>query len=134
MVGGPPAGAGGPRVADPAAAMRETGAMDDRILDNPDVYALFERVARADLDLAADYRRRDEPPLPLPIVAFLPSAHRPEERATVEGWASETAERFRLVTVDGDSSYPHGVGWAALGAAVAGAASAAFDLRAEAEA
>lgn len=132
VVGDPPASAGGPRVVDAVAAMRETGAMDDRILDNPDVYALFERVVRADLDLAADYRFRAEPRLPVPIAVFLPSAHLPGERTTAEGWAAATSERLRVVTIEGGSLYPHGA-WAALGAAVADAASAALALRAQAE-
>ncbi|MDR7275581.1 thioesterase II family protein [Catenuloplanes atrovinosus] len=124
VVGDAPSISGGPPVTDVAAAARASGAMDSRILDNADVFALFEPVLRADFHLATTYRRGDDPALPMPIDAFVASA-RPEERAGLDGWAAETAERFRVIMIESESLYPSGA-WTSFGAAVAASATAAL--------
>jgi surfactin synthase thioesterase subunit len=91
------------------AVMRRSGAINERILDDPDVFPIFEPAIRADLQLAGNYEYTAEPPLPIPIDLIVASAGDEAGDDTVaREWAAESAAAFRVVPIEGTSLLPHG--------------------------
>ena len=78
-------------VADLRAEMLRTRGLSQAVLDEPDVYSIFEKALRGDFGLASGYRYSPQPPLPMPFDLFA-DTDQPEAEvaAVVEGWSRET--------------------------------------------
>lgn len=83
-----------------AAVQERYGAIPDPIRNDRALLALFLPTLRADFTLLDGYRYRDEPPLDVPITAFLGQQDAVETPADVRAW-SEHARSFDLRTVPG---------------------------------
>jgi surfactin synthase thioesterase subunit len=83
------------------AVQERYGAIPDAIRLNPEILRLFLPTMRADFTLLDRYRYRDEPPLPVPIVAFRGEGDAVESESDLRAWSEHTSERFELVTISG---------------------------------
>jgi medium-chain acyl-[acyl-carrier-protein] hydrolase len=96
-----PALSGLPESAFTDAVQERYGAIPDAIRLNPEILRLFLPTMRADFTLLDRYRYRDEPPLPVPIVAFRGQDDAVESERELRAWSEHTSVGFELVTIPG---------------------------------
>jgi surfactin synthase thioesterase subunit len=83
------------------AVQERYGAIPDAIRGNPEILRLFLPTMRADFLLLDRYRYADEPPLPVPIVAFRGQDDPVEPPSDLRAWSEHTSAGFELVTLPG---------------------------------
>ncbi len=83
------------------AVQERYGAIPDPIRDNPEILRLFLPTIRADFTLLDRYRYRDEPPLPVPIVAFRGQDDPVEPESDLRAWSEHTSATFDFVAIPG---------------------------------
>jgi surfactin synthase thioesterase subunit len=94
--------------------LARTGALDEALLANPDVLALFKPAIIADFALSAAYRRDGALPLSMPIDAIYRADHADEDGPSARAWLRETSGPGETLPFAGPSLFP-GPGWHALG-------------------
>ena len=83
------------------AELQSLGGLPEQIAANPDVFAFFLPLLRADLALNEEYVYVEEPPLDVPIAAFAGDEDAkvpPDEMAL---WCEQTTARFTLRVIGG---------------------------------
>jgi surfactin synthase thioesterase subunit/phosphopantetheinyl transferase len=83
------------------------GGTRNGMLEHPELRQLLLPLLRTDLNWLAGYRYRDEPPLPVPVVAFAGAGDRVAAPPVMLGWARHTAASFRLHTLPGRHFFCH---------------------------
>lgn len=68
------------------ARLADSGGIPAVVLDEPELLELFLPVVRSDLTWVDDYVYADEPPLPVPVVAFAGEADTVATPAAMAGW------------------------------------------------
>ena len=106
-------------------AVRESGTVPEEVLNDPDLFSMIAPAIRADLDLAARYRRQEGRRVDIPVDVLLPSSASSEDLGTARAWAVDTTQSVDVHTIDGDHLMPHGA-WPALATAVTGTATGAL--------
>jgi surfactin synthase thioesterase subunit len=103
-----------PHVAEPLAAIAELpddeflrrlidiGDTPPEALGVPELRELLLPILRADFGWLNRYAYRDEPPLPVPVVAFAGADDTVVEPAVMDGWSRHTAAGFTLHVLPGD--------------------------------
>lgn len=81
--------------------LRRTGGTPAEVLSNPALLDLLLPALRADLALAANYRRRPSEPLSVPIHGFAGRDDRLTPSGSMHAWAGETTAGFELSIVSG---------------------------------
>lgn len=77
------------------------------VFEHPELRELMLPVLRTDFNWLAGYRYRDEPPLPVPVVAFAGAGDRIVEPSVMLGWARHSAVSFRLHVLPGRHFFCH---------------------------
>jgi surfactin synthase thioesterase subunit len=88
-----------------AMALRYPGGIPDAFLRDPELVRLFSRTLRADYRALAEYRYRDDSPLPCPITACGGEEDNHVPLAALARWNEQTTGAFRLHTYPGDHFY-----------------------------
>jgi surfactin synthase thioesterase subunit len=71
----------------------------------PELLTLFLPVLRADLAWVDDYVYTDDPPLPIPVVAFAGETDPVAPPSRMDGWHTHTDAGFTLHTLPGGHFY-----------------------------
>jgi surfactin synthase thioesterase subunit len=77
-------------------------------LDVPELRELMLPILRADFGWLNRYVYRDEPPLPVPVVAFAGAADPVVEPALMDGWSRHTSAGFHRHVLPGDHFFLDG--------------------------
>ncbi|MCB5168276.1 alpha/beta fold hydrolase [Streptomyces bambusae] len=105
-----PAGPASPYHSLPEAQLRTRlkllGGTPDEVFDDPDLWAVFEPVIRADLGLVENWRPDpDAGPLPVPLSAFAGAGDHAATPARLAGWAEQTEHFLGLRVFAGGHFY-----------------------------
>ena len=87
------------------ADLRSLGGMPEEVLAHPELLQLLLPVLRADLTVHETYRWYPEPPLELPVTAYVGNADHKVCRDEAEGWERHTTKAFTLRVFPGDHFY-----------------------------
>lgn len=83
------------------------GGVPEEVLAVPKLFGLFLPVLRADLGWVDDYTFAEEPPLPMPVVAFAGETDQVATPTRMRGWDRHTEAAFTLHTLSGGHFFPH---------------------------
>lgn len=87
------------------AEIRRLGGTDTRVLDDPEMRALFLPALRADYRAVETYRHAGGPRLPCPVLALAGDTDPVASPADMRHWAAWTSARFDLLSFDGGHFY-----------------------------
>lgn len=90
-----------------AAHLAAAGGVPQEVLAVPELFALFLPVLRADLGWVDDYAFVEEPPLPMPVVAFAGQADQVATPELMQSWDRHTEAAFALHTLPGGHFFLH---------------------------
>lgn len=83
------------------AELRKYGGTPAQVLEHRELMAMLMPILRADLQMAAEYRRAPEPPLALPLTAWGGSEDASVSSDALNGWRDFTSSDFALHTIPG---------------------------------
>jgi surfactin synthase thioesterase subunit len=106
-----------PSPASARAAVAEVGTMSDEILNDPELFSIFEPTIAADLRLAEQYDYRPHHRIAVPVDVCVASAAGEAELAAAKAWSEVTDGPVTVLTVPGEKLYPR-YAWLALAATV----------------
>jgi surfactin synthase thioesterase subunit/acyl carrier protein len=81
--------------------LRDLGMLPAALLDHPDALAVALGAIRADLEAVLTHRHREQPPLPVDLLALGGRGDPDVPRAALEAWARHVSGRFQLDEIDG---------------------------------
>jgi surfactin synthase thioesterase subunit len=87
--------------------LAEAGGVPQEVLAVPELFALFLPVLRADLGWVDDYTLVEEPPLPMPVVAFAGETDPVATPELMRTWDRHTEAAFTLHTFPGGHFFLH---------------------------
>lgn len=88
------------------ARVARNGSLPPEIAAEEQLRELFLPALRADFEWVDGYRYTEQPPLPVPIVAFAGSHDEAVPADQIAGWERQTSAGFTLHTIDGDHFFP----------------------------
>lgn len=89
------------------ARLRELNGTPKEVLDNPEAMELLLPMVRADFEIVQTYEYRPQPPLQVPIDAFVGSEDVETPPEHMEGWSRHTKSEFSLTVIPGDHFFLH---------------------------
>jgi medium-chain acyl-[acyl-carrier-protein] hydrolase len=89
------------------AELREFGGTPAVLLNDPEMMHHVLPILRADFSVIETYRRRDEPPLDIPISGMAGADDREAPAAAMTGWGRQSSAGFRLTVFSGDHFFVH---------------------------
>ncbi|MGW0790138.1 thioesterase II family protein [Streptomyces sp. NPDC002911] len=87
------------------AEIRRLGGTDMRVLENPEMRALFLPALRADYQVVETYRHTEGPPLSCPVLALAGDSDPVASPAEMRHWAARTSGQFSLLSFSGGHFY-----------------------------
>lgn len=89
------------------ARLRELNGTPKELLDNPEAMEVLLPLVRADFEIVQTYEYRPQPPLQVPIDAFVGSEDVDTPPEHMEGWGRHTKSEFSLTVIPGDHFFLH---------------------------